>query len=89
MIYIAATLHLVEDLSDDHVPLNEVSDGDVASAGQGIVRELGVNWSRLPIAFGIAIYAFEGIGIILPVETSMKEPQKYVTYKPTKKKFNF
>jgi proton-coupled amino acid transporter len=33
-------------------------------------------WGTLPIMFGIIVYAFEGIGNVLPCETSMSEPQK-------------
>ena len=38
---------------------------------------VGVRWETLPVMMGVSIYAFEGIGIVIPSETAMRRPEKF------------
>jgi proton-coupled amino acid transporter len=37
-----------------------------------------MDWSTFPIAFGIVVYLFEGIGLILPLESKMKNRGHFI-----------
>ncbi|XP_072931412.1 proton-coupled amino acid transporter-like protein acs isoform X2 [Epargyreus clarus] len=40
-------------------------------------REYIATWRQLPLYFGTAVYAFEGIGLVLPLKNEMQKPQLF------------
>eukprot|EP01135_Chromosphaera_perkinsii_P010109 Nk52_evm1s2014 gene=Nk52_evmTU1s2014 len=45
--------------------------------GQAMDVEWFVNYSSLALAFGMSVYAFEGIGVVIPAETGYKHPARF------------
>ena len=51
--------------------------GDVENFSQNEPTDMVTSLSSLPFLFGVSIYCFEGVGMILPIESSVKEPKKF------------
>eukprot|EP01135_Chromosphaera_perkinsii_P005291 Nk52_evm3s334 gene=Nk52_evmTU3s334 len=45
--------------------------------GQALNVDVMVKWDTLPLMFGMAVYAFEGIGVVLPCQTAMKDAKRF------------
>lgn len=45
-----------------------------AGVAPGVVA---FNWAELPVLFGCAVFSFEGIGLVLPIQLAMAEPTAY------------
>lgn len=41
-------------------------------------RPLFSSWNQLPLFFSTVIFAMEGIGVVMPVENSMKKPEHFL-----------
>ncbi|XP_063837696.1 proton-coupled amino acid transporter-like protein CG1139 [Ostrinia nubilalis] len=40
-------------------------------------RDYIASWQQLPLYFGTAVYAFEGIGLVLPLKNEMRHPEQF------------
>lgn len=51
-----------------------LSDGPIPSPGE---RHLFTNGPQMSLFFGTALFAFEGVALILPLRNAMKQPEKF------------
>eukprot|EP00116_Pleurobrachia_bachei_P003423 sb/3463685/ len=63
-LILASTIGFVQ-ISEDTVP------------GLAFDVQLGPPWRTLPLMFGMAAFAFEGAGVVIPTESSMKKPELF------------
>ncbi|XP_038112900.1 proton-coupled amino acid transporter-like protein pathetic isoform X2 [Culex quinquefasciatus] len=52
-------------------------DGPVSFAG----RNLGPDWTQLPLFFSTVLYAIQGIRYVLPIENDMRHPQNFLGFR--------
>lgn len=55
-----------------------VKSGQLIAKQGGLGDSKGFVLENYPVFFGTAVYSYEGIGLVIPIESSMKRPQNYL-----------